>query len=185
MDSQEVDQLNFAYLNMVRQPSSPSGTWNVHVQVNGHNLAFKLDTVTEVTAVPEVVFYSMGHTQLYKPSKWLCGPDSHPLEVPGSITAEFCHNQPSNPSTWYPLNALHNATTTHLKFPRLFEGLSTMPGAYGTHSRSWERVDRRRGRRPRKREDRRKDSSQSTEQEDRWRKSRSREREDRRRGRSR
>lgn len=91
MDSLEVDQLDFAYLNAVGKPTSPSATWNVNVQVNGHKLAFELDTVAEVTTVSEVVFHSMGHTVLCKQSKRLCGPDSHPLEVLGSITAELHH----------------------------------------------------------------------------------------------
>ena len=91
MDSLEVEQLDFVYLNMVRKHTSPLATWNVNVQVNGHRLDFKCATGTEVTTASEVVFHSMGDTELCKLTKRLCGPDSHLLEVLGSITAELHH----------------------------------------------------------------------------------------------
>lgn len=152
VDSLEVDELDFAYLNTVGKPTSPLTTWNVHVQVNGHQLDFKVDTGAEVTAVSEGVYHSMRDTGLRKPTKRLCGPDSHPLEVLGSTTAELRHRGTVSTQEVYvvrhlqsnllglpaikalqlvsPVDAIHEAATIDQKFPQLFEGLGTMAGEY-------------------------------------------------------
>ena len=57
--------------------------------VNNHEVVFKVDKRTEVTAISKEVYDAIGQPWLNKPTKVLCRPSRQPLDVLGRITVNL------------------------------------------------------------------------------------------------
>ena len=86
----DLDDMNdVAYLNTI--DSDQGHAWTCQVNVNGHNVLFKIDTGAEVTVTSDNITKSIGLQQLNHPTKKLRGPDNRPLEVIGEATVRLVH----------------------------------------------------------------------------------------------
>ena len=65
--------------------------WTCHVNVNGHNVWFEIDTAAKVTVISNNITESIGLHQLNPPTKKLHGPDNHSLEVIGEATVRLVY----------------------------------------------------------------------------------------------
>ena len=63
------------------------------VKVNSTTVTFKVDTGAEVTAISEDTPRTMGQLEVNKPVKKLCGPNSVPLDLRGSLTVTLSQKQ--------------------------------------------------------------------------------------------
>ena len=80
---------DMVYLNTVE--SNQDNAWTCHINVNGHDVLFKVDTGAEVTVVANDTRESLGIRELQTPSKKLHGPDGRPLEVCGETHVRLVH----------------------------------------------------------------------------------------------
>ena len=77
-----IDELNvddMAFLGVVTDYSGVP--WQISVKLGDKVVSFKLDTGTQVTAIPEEMFRGLQNVKLKKPSKVLYGPAQHPLNT--------------------------------------------------------------------------------------------------------
>lgn len=96
----------------------------------------------------------MGHIQLHKPEKVLCGPDQKELDVVGCTTVTLAYRGNTTSQTAYIIRELKNnllglpaiqslhllkkvdeveemsAASVKEQFPKLFQGLGTLRGEY-------------------------------------------------------
>ena len=140
------DMDDVAYLNTI--DSDQGNAWTCHINVNGHDVSFKIDTGAEVTVISDNITKSIGLHQLHPPSKNLHGPDNRPLEVIGEATARLVYkgtectqpifvvrNVKQNLLGFPAIQALQilkdvNAVTQSIpeQLPTLFTGLGTLKG---------------------------------------------------------
>ena len=140
------DMDDVAYLSTI--DSDQGNAWTCHINVNGHDVSFKIDTGAEVTVISDNITKSIGLHQLHPPSKKLHGPDNRPLEVIGEATARLVYkgtectqpifvvrNVKQNLLGFHAIQALQilkdvNAVTQSIpeQLPTLFTGLGTLKG---------------------------------------------------------
>ena len=72
-------------------PAHQETAWLTHIQLNGKQTPFKIDTGAEVTAISRKTHKSLGSPTLDTPSKILYGPSKQPLQVLGSFRGTFNH----------------------------------------------------------------------------------------------
>ena len=97
----DLDDMNdVAYLNTI--DSDQGHAWTCQVNVNGHDVLFKIDTGAEVTVISDNITESIRLHQLNHPTKKLRGPHNRPLEVMGEATVRLVYRAQSahNPSLW-------------------------------------------------------------------------------------
>ena len=125
--------------------------WSAQVAVGSQEVAFKLDTGAEVTAISDSVHRALGNTALEQPSKILCGPSRKPLPVLGKFSITLSYRGRSSLQELYVVKGLRpnllglpaivdlniaarvDATTSSDIFslyPTLFQGLGTMGEPY-------------------------------------------------------
>ena len=78
---------NPAFLDVVNATQETS--WKKTIHLNGCNIAFKLDTGAEVTAISRRTFQNLHGTKLEKPSKLLHGPSQQTLKVVGQFNGKL------------------------------------------------------------------------------------------------
>ena len=78
-----TDYYDVAYLNPVS--AGQTTMWNCTVQLNDHEVPFKVDTGAEVTVISEDQWKSLQISEVKPPSKTLHGPDNKPLDVRGEL----------------------------------------------------------------------------------------------------
>jgi transposase InsO family protein len=146
---QEYDDI--AYLNTL--DSQGGNCLTCDIQVNGHNVNFKVDTGAEVTVISEDISKTLG-LELSQTAKSLHGPDRSPLKVSGQATVRLAYKEKQCTQPIYVLhNVKHNLLglpairelqvlsqihtvsqpvhePTHIpdQFPLLFKGLGTFKG---------------------------------------------------------
>ena len=146
-ESDVTDYYDVAYLNPVS--SGQTTMWNCTVQLNDHEVPFKVDTGAEVTVISEDQWKSLGMSEVKPPSKTLHGPDNKPLDVRGElhttlsyrgrqcsqqvfIVKHLQHNLLGLPAI-QALNILAQvqAVSTPIpeQYPALFTGLGTFKGS--------------------------------------------------------
>ncbi|XP_061906727.1 uncharacterized protein K02A2.6-like isoform X2 [Entelurus aequoreus] len=77
----EEEEFEFAFLGEVS--SEGEDEWIGMLQLNGRELAFKLDTGAAVNAIPSSIYFRKIHGALQQSRKVLYGPGQHRLEVDG------------------------------------------------------------------------------------------------------
>ena len=78
---------NPAFLDAVIATQETS--WKESIRLNGCNIAFKLDTGAEVTAISRRTFQKLHGTKLEKPSRLLHGPSQQDLKVVGQFSGKL------------------------------------------------------------------------------------------------
>ena len=135
------------YLDAISDQSlRPATAWHIRAIVNNTEVVFKIDTGAEVTAISKKVYVG-------NPTKILCGPSRHPLDVWGCITVQLRYKQHTIRHHMYvvktlnqnllglpaitalniltKVDALSNTTSSiPAQFPDLFQGLETMKAKY-------------------------------------------------------
>ena len=71
--------------------SDQGQAWNSHINVNGHNVLFKIITGIEVIVISDNITKSIGLHQIHCPTKTLHGPDNCPLQVIGEATVRLVY----------------------------------------------------------------------------------------------
>ena len=147
------DDPDTAFLDTLSNDSKPM--WTSKVNINGKEVAFKLDTGAEVTAISKETWEALGKPILQPPDKHLLGPAQQRLSVLGLFRCHLTHNgQQSQQSAFVvdhlksnllglpAITDLHLAVRTdtlHVqsangavqkKFPQVFQGLGTLAGEY-------------------------------------------------------
>jgi len=137
-----------AYLNTI--DSDQGHAWTCHINVNRHDVSFKIDTGAEVTVISDNITKSIGLHQLHPPTKKLHGPDNSPLEVIGGATVRLVYkgtectqpifvvrNVKQNLLGFPAIQVLQvlkhvNVVTQSIpeRFPTLFTGLGTLKGEH-------------------------------------------------------
>ena len=108
------DMDDVAYLNTI--DSDQGNAWTCHINVNGHDVSFKIDTGAEVTVISDNITKSIGLHQLHPPSKKLHGPDNRPLEVIGEATARLVYK---GTECTQPIFVVRNVKQNLLGFPAI------------------------------------------------------------------
>jgi hypothetical protein len=83
------DHLDSAFLDTVT--ADQETTWTTTIQLGGKDVAFKMDTGAEVTAISEEAYQHRG--ELSKPVKVLYGPSHQPLPVVGIFSGSFTYKR--------------------------------------------------------------------------------------------
>ena len=154
---QDGETVDTAFLDTMS--TDQNKTWITKITVNGRVITFKLDTGTEVTAISEATWRTLGKPPLGAPNKQLFGPARQALEVMGKFQAYLCYKgREASPQVFVVNNlktnllglpditALHLAarmesvntqttaeTTAELikrKFPKAFQGLGNLGKEY-------------------------------------------------------
>ena len=123
------------------------GKWTVPVQVDGHDITFRVDTGADVSVVSKAVFDSIfPHTKLQPPSKTIKGADKKPIKPHGCFKASVTFKDKKVNEEIYVFqnaNNLLSGTASHNlgivafvgvvveeEFPSLFSGLGKLEATY-------------------------------------------------------
>ena len=151
LTSQERDNNNFLFLDTIGA-DTPS-TWMISLEIQGKDIAFKIDTGAAVTAISKEYHELLGKPELYKPTKCLQGPYSQSLNVVGQFEENISHNCKSSKQHIFVIDNLRvnllglpciialnlvsriDSTTNYTamieeKFLSLFRGLGTLGNPY-------------------------------------------------------
>ena len=135
------------------QPSRPATAWHIRAMVNNTEVVFKIDTGAEVTTISKKVYDSIDQPRLLKPTKIICRPSGHPLDMLGCTTVHLRYKQNTIRHQMYIVKTLNqnllglpaitalniltkvdglNDSTSSIptQFPELFQGLETMKAEY-------------------------------------------------------
>jgi hypothetical protein len=85
------DHLDSAFLDTVT--ADHEKTWTTTTQLGGKDVAFKMDTGAEVTAISEETYQQLDRCELSKPVKVLYGPSHQPLPVVGIFSGSFTYKR--------------------------------------------------------------------------------------------
>ena len=127
-------------------------SWTATVTLNGHEMAFKLDTGAEVTVISGNTLKTLGveDREVQSSYKRLCGPDNRPLEVVGELSGTLEYKGRSCVHPVYVVRELQQnllglpaIQSLHLlaqvdavgmsipdAYPGVFTGLGTFPEGY-------------------------------------------------------
>ena len=128
-------------------------SWKESINLNGCNIAFKLDTGAEVTAISRRTFQKLHGTKLEKPSRLLHGPSQQDLKVVGQFSGNLSckgrytrqhifviDNLRTNLLGLPAITALNLVTRVQAitggklnvqqRFPRIFQGLGNLGQEY-------------------------------------------------------
>ena len=103
-----------AYLNTI--DSDQGHAWTRYINVNGHDVSFKIDTGAEVTVISDNITKFIGLHQLHRPTKKLYGPDTRPLEVTGEATVRLVYK---GTECTQPILVVRNVKQNLLGFPAI------------------------------------------------------------------
>lgn len=106
-EEEEEQFLDTVSLNTITDKNAT--VWSTTITVAGQQVAFKVDTGAEVTALSETSWKSMGaRPVLQKAKRVLCGPDRQPLKVVGEMTVKLSLKAKSCTHTVYVVRGLQN-----------------------------------------------------------------------------
>ena len=152
---QNGDVIESAFLDTVL--NEEKSVWTSNLTMDGKEVPFKLDTEAEVTAVSKETWQILGKPALQPPNKHLLGPAKQPFAVLGRFS---CHLFNKGREVQHQafvvdylktnlhvlglpaITALHlavradvvqitvTAESIRKRFPKVFQGLGTLPGEY-------------------------------------------------------